>query len=126
MKLKLKYALGVVFLGFAIIILIVFWGRPRQISSQEGRTVIARVYDKGSHWGADFYVNIVLLQPDGRESVIWKDPNGQQSSKHANELVSSIEWVGENRIEFFSSLLDTNYVLQESTDGVWVASSDAD
>jgi hypothetical protein len=68
-------------------------------NSPAGHEVHVRVTDRAG-WGADFYTDLRVTDPSGKELAAWKDPNGQNTWERVERLIKTMRWSTPTKLEF--------------------------
>ncbi len=73
---------------------------PNGPDSPTGLRTRVELSDSGFGPGADFYADVVILDPKGSEVVRWKDVEGQDSKAAVNNMIESMRWTDEKTLQF--------------------------
>jgi len=75
--------------------------------SKEGLYVRAHVSDMSFGPGADYYVDLRILDASGKERIQWEDREGQQSWEGVENLMKSMRWTSASSFEFQTNSRNT-------------------
>ena len=73
---------------------------PHGPDSPSGLTATIELEDSGFGPGADYYTDVVILDSSGREIARWEDHDGQESREGVKNLIHSMRWIDERRLQF--------------------------